>query len=137
MRITIQGKPVPKQSFRYSQKGSYSTKRVTDYAKLIKHSFLRKYKKSDKLLGPVKFTLTIYRKVPIADSKRVKAQKLFNRILPTVTPDLDNCMKNIFDALNGLAYLDDKQITTIYAKRLFAETNYVEIIIEEDNESAQ
>jgi len=36
MRITIQGKPVPKQSFRYSQKGSYSTKRVTDYAFTVK-----------------------------------------------------------------------------------------------------
>lgn len=30
--------------------------------------------------------------------------------------DLDNCQKVVLDALNGVAYTDDKQITRIYAE---------------------
>jgi crossover junction endodeoxyribonuclease RusA len=36
---------------------------------------------------------------------------------PRKSRDLDNCLKIVFDALNGIAYNDDNQITEIYAFR--------------------
>jgi Holliday junction resolvase RusA-like endonuclease len=32
-------------------------------------------------------------------------------------PDIDNCIKTVIDSLNGIAYLDDGQITEIHAKK--------------------
>lgn len=49
---------------------------------------------------------------------RKKQVKLIenNELFPTVKPDTDNISKIILDALNGLAYYDDNQVTdlTIY-----------------------
>ncbi|RKG97010.1 RusA family crossover junction endodeoxyribonuclease, partial [Corallococcus sp. CA047B] len=49
------------------------------------------------LAGPVRLTLTVYR--------------------PRRTGDLDNTLKVLNDALNGLAWLDDEQVVSIHAER--------------------
>jgi len=54
--------------------------------------------------GPVSFELVLHPKT----TKRGTASK--TRI------DLDNALKVVIDAFNGLAYLDDKQITLINAR---------------------
>lgn len=46
---------------------------------------------------PVKFTVHVYR--------------------PKKRGDLDNCLKVLIDSLNGIAYVDDDQITEIHAYR--------------------
>ncbi len=39
---------------------------------------------------------------------------------PTKRPDLDNFIKTVLDALNGLAYKDDSQIVSINATKVYA-----------------
>ena len=39
-----------------------------------------------------------------------------------MTPDTDNLAKSILDALNGLAYDDDKQIVELEVKKFYNET---------------
>ena len=36
------------------------------------------------------------------------------------TPDLDNLIKSITDALNGVAYKDDSQIVAVVSRKMFA-----------------
>ena len=40
---------------------------------------------------------------------------------PTKKPDIDNAIKAIADALNGVAYYDDSQIVYIEATKHYAE----------------
>ena len=46
-----------------------------------------------------------------------------NELFPTVKPDSDNISKIILDALNGLAYYDDNQVTDLTIYKLYATTN--------------
>ena len=46
-----------------------------------------------------------------------------NELFPTVKPDADNISKIILDALNGLAYYDDNQVTDLTIYKLYATTN--------------
>jgi Holliday junction resolvase RusA-like endonuclease len=48
---------------------------------------------------------------------------------PTKRPDLDNCIKSITDALNGIAYQDDSYIVEVIARKWWAEQPLVEITI--------
>lgn len=41
-------------------------------------------------------------------------------VVPMRTPDIDNCLKLILDALNGVAYRDDKQVQSVEATRWWA-----------------
>lgn len=46
-----------------------------------------------------------------------------NELFPTVKPDTDNISKIILDALNGLAYYDDNQVTDLTIYKQYATTN--------------
>ena len=49
--------------------------------------------------------------IPKSTSKKHRAAMLAGTELPTKKPDWDNIGKIICDALNGVAYEDDKQVT--------------------------
>lgn len=56
-------------------------------------------------LGPVAVEVHIYRPLPASRPKRVLAEP------DCVKPDADNVAKAVLDALGGLAYRDDAQVT--------------------------
>ena len=57
---------------------------------------------------------------------------LDNKIYPTVKPDTDNIAKSILDALNGIAYKDDKQVVTLSVKKRYDEVPRVSVWIYEE-----
>ena len=54
-----------------------------------------------------------------------------NEILPCKAPDWDNIGKIVTDALNGLAYEDDKQIVDAHVIKLYSDQPRVEVELEE------
>ena len=68
--------------------------------------------------------------VPRSDSKAVKDAKLAGTILPTIKPDCDNIAKIVCDALNGLAYADDKQIVECSVQKRYGDLPRVEVTID-------
>ena len=50
-------------------------------------------------------------KMPSSWSKKKQQEMLWKPCKKK--PDIDNCMKSIMDALNGVAYTDDSQITDV------------------------
>ena len=54
---------------------------------------------------------------------------LAHLVKPLVKPDLDNIAKGICDALNGIAWKDDKQITDLYVGKRYDENPRVEVDI--------
>jgi Holliday junction resolvase RusA-like endonuclease len=60
--------------------------------------------------GPVRVLIVSVHVVPASWSSTKRAKALAGAIRPNVKPDFDNIGKLICDAMNGIVYLDDKQI---------------------------
>ena len=68
---------------------------------------------------------------PNSKSKKVKQQMLNGEILPLKKPDMDNIVKVVADALNGVAYHDDTQIALVVAKKAYSAVEGLDITVEE------
>ena len=68
-----------------------------------------------------------------AKAKRAPAKKKAAALLGNHTsrPDLDNLLKAVLDALNGVAFLDDSQITEVRAVKSWWERSQTVVEIEE------
>jgi Holliday junction resolvase RusA-like endonuclease len=69
----------------------------------------------------VQVNLLIGVQIPASWSKKKQAQALAGTIYPTTKPDLDNCIKSVFDAMNGVVYKDDSQVVTSVVKKRYRE----------------
>lgn len=45
-------------------------------------------------------------------------------------PDIDNVVKAVLDALNGVAYRDDTQVIELHVRKSYSEKPRVEVCIE-------
>lgn len=64
-------------------------------------------------------------------SKKKREQMLRNVIYPLKKPDIDNIVKAVLDALNGIAYKDDTQVVQVMATKTYQESAHVDVIITE------
>ncbi|WP_339970305.1 RusA family crossover junction endodeoxyribonuclease [Holzapfeliella sp. He02] len=51
--------------------------------------------------------------------------------MPTAKPDVDNYFKGFTDALNGLVFEDDNQITEVHAYKFYSDNPRIELEVEE------
>ena len=54
---------------------------------------------------------------------------LNGEMLPAKQPDIDNIMKIVLDALNGVAYHDDSQICKVNFMKMYSENPRLKILI--------
>ena len=57
--------------------------------------------------------------------------KSVKRAFPTVSPDLDKLVRGVLDALTGIAYIDDAQVVSIHAHKVYGGTPGVEVRLAE------
>lgn len=90
---------------------AYKDKSDRDYEKLVAAEYM---KQSGHNFGdaPISMRIVIHRPLPKSKKKSIKLEH------DTVKPDVDNIFKAISDALNGIAYDDDKQICEAYIIKL-------------------
>lgn len=69
---------------------------------------------------PVRLTMTVSVAVPESWSKKKRALALAGNLWPTVKPDADNTLK-LTDALNGIVFVDDKQVVDARVVKRYAE----------------
>lgn len=80
----------------------------------------------------------IYRAVPKSWSKRKRADAIADKIRPTTKPDLDNVIKGIKDALNGVWYKDDSQVVEYgLVGKWYAEEPHVYVRLDVEVEDGQ
>ena len=60
---------------------------------------------------------------------RVRRPKTVKRTFPTVAPDLDKYIRAVLDSLSKVAYIDDSQVISIIAQKLYSDTPGVDITI--------
>ena len=127
--LTIPGPPVGKQRARVCRSGhAFTPAKTVNYEALVKQTFAAKYPDFVPMPGPVRMILSIY----LMPSKKTQRKlKEGIRVYPTIKPDISNVLKSIEDALNGLTYVDDKQIISVYAEKKYSQRPCVEIIVAE------
>lgn len=109
MNFIVEGQFVGKQRPRFSNGHVYTPQKTKDYEKLVQQEYIRNYGER-KIKEPIFVGIIAYFEPPKSWSKKKKQQAYGGILSPVVKPDIDNIAKTILDALNGLAYEDDKQV---------------------------
>lgn len=129
--FVIPGEPMAKQRPRFSRTGmTYTPAKTTNYENLVKVIYQEKYLGTDLLEGALSVEIKAYCKPPKTSKKKLIAM-LNGTIRPTKKPDCDNIAKIILDALNNIAYDDDKNIVDLKVEKHFSDIPRVEVQIKE------
>lgn len=135
----VDGKVQPKQRpkvYRNKYTGqvhAMTPKNTVEYENKVKASF---YEACDGekffLTGAVQMTVNVYVAIAKSTPKKTREKMLTGELKPiTRTGDLDNLLKAISDALNGVAYDDDSQIIDATIRKFYGEQAKAEITIRE------
>lgn len=119
----IPGEPMGKQRPKFSRKGkfvkTYTPQKTVNYETYVKQCFLMEYPDYTPFENELIVRINACFPIPKSFSKKKKEQAEMGFITPTKKPDCDNIAKIVLDSLNGLAFIDDKQVV-----RLFVAKNY-------------
>ena len=136
IRFVVDGAAVPKQRPRIHGRQAYTPKKTRDYEERVRCAFRSSYDGMIPAFAekrPVRACVEIVQGIPKSwsNSKTIKAER--GEIVPTSrNGDIDNIAKSILDALNGLAYEDDSQVTLLMVSKRYGTDPYVVIRLEED-----
>jgi Holliday junction resolvase RusA-like endonuclease len=121
--FTVPGNPHGKERARTVTQGgrahSYTPQKTVLYERLVRDSYNFTYPGEKPFTGPVELKITAYMPIPTSWSVKAKQEALAEIIKPTVKPDGSNILKSIEDGLNGIAYIDDKQITLAQVEKKY------------------
>lgn len=125
LTITIPGELRGKGRPRFSSRGGFA-RAYTDAKTASAETWVRACAVGaacgTPIAGPVAVRLDVGVGVPASWSKRKRADALAGAVWPTGKPDLDNVLKLVGDALNGIVWADDRQIVRAEVTRRYAET---------------
>ena len=129
--FSVHGAPVGKGRPRVTNKGgyahAYTPPKTASYERLVRETYKSSFPRQLALTGGIELILRAYYPIPQSWPQSKKAKALSEMIVPEVKPDLDNIIKCVTDALNGTAYQDDKQITSIRAEKHYSPMPRVEV----------
>ena len=128
--ITPFGKERPRASVVGGHAKIYTPRTTEVYENEIRMGW-KKVNGEEPFTGPLVMRLYFYMPIPKSETKANKLKMLEKKIRPTKKPDIDNLVKSVMDALNGIAYEDDSQIVTLLAKKYYGEMPCVKIIVAE------
>jgi Holliday junction resolvase RusA-like endonuclease len=127
--FTVPGTPIGKARPRITKHGAYTPEKT-----VIAEDTIRRAYNSSILFGadiPLRLCVDAFFPIPQSKSERVKGEMLKGFIRPTKKPDWDNIGKLVSDALNQVAYYDDKQIVECTVRKFYSDRPRLEIRIEE------
>lgn len=130
--IAIFGEPVGKGRPRFARNGAYVRAYTPDKTRQYEENVAMIYRlrKGDNFgAEPVILKVDAYFSVPKSASKKAREEMLSGDAFCMKKPDADNIIKCIADALNGVAYNDDKQIVRCFCSKHYSDTPRVEITV--------
>lgn len=137
--IVIDGEPVGKGRPKFARQGNYvktyTPEKTAEYENLIQTVY-RLTAKNEQYQTvyfpadtPVSVHIRAFYGIPKHTVKAKSEEMLSGRIVPLKKPDLDNICKIVCDALNGIAYADDKQIAELSCRKFYSRNPLIEITI--------
>lgn len=129
MRVTIYGKPQPKERPRVYKGHGITPTRTKNYEAMIAKVWATNYPEQAK--GDLIVKTAFYMPTPVSWSRTNKEKAERGLIRPSVRPDIDNLVKIVLDGLNGVAFVDDKQVVELTAVKYYSATPRTDIAIDE------
>ena len=134
IEFEIIGEPKGKGRPRFARIGncvrSYTPKETHNYESFVKVSYINSVGQR-KLEGQIQAEIIGVFPIPKSESKKRKADMLAGKILHTKKIDCDNLCKTVLDALNGIAYDDDKQVCRLYVEKRYGDFPKVKVKLKE------
>ena len=133
--FTVPGKPQGKARARtgYNPKTkqvmSHTPDKTVLYENFIKTCYMQVTDKSFDNGQPLSKSIVACFEPIKSISKKQRELMLQNKVRPTKKPDIDNIIKAVLDALNGIAYKDDTQVVQVMAQKKYADKAFVEVAI--------
>lgn len=66
--------------------------------------------------------VTVHYPIPKSATKAAVAAMQAGKLFPSRKPDIDNVLKIVLDALNGVAYKDDSRVVCVEAEKVYSFT---------------
>lgn len=116
IELIIKGRAVPKGRPRFVKGMSRpitpaaTIRAEREVARLAREAIADAPYFSQPLTGPVRLEVLAVFEIPVSWNKAKRAAALEGRVWHTSTPDADNLLKLISDAMNGIIYNDDGQV---------------------------
>lgn len=133
VRFTVPGKPVGKGRPRAATRGAhitlYTPKTTATYESTVALAASQAMAGRPLIEGPTEVLMTMVLPVPKSWSKRKQADALAGQLMPTTKPDMDNVVKAIFDAVNGIVWTDDVQVVGLRVRKVYGATPGVQVIV--------
>ncbi len=125
MEFIVEGEPQGKARPRFSRRSGtvYTPAKTAKYEKEIRQSFLAAGGKMIPAGSYVAVTVDAYFKIPKSYTKRKRLECEHNIKRPDKKPDIDNVLKAVLDALNKVAYADDKQVIGIVCRKWYSHSS--------------
>lgn len=115
VRFSVVGQPVPKSRPRVVTKGkrrfAYTPKRVKEWEEVIREEARKHFEMP--FDWPVAVSLAFF-------MPRPKSRRLDHWV--STTPDLDNLEKSVLDALNEVAYTDDRLVVVKSSSKRYVQS---------------
>jgi Holliday junction resolvase RusA-like endonuclease len=131
--FVVTGKPVGKGRPRASTRGGfvrmYTDAKTLGYEAAIADEAARAMSGAEPFETPMQMQVSCYYPIPKSWPKKIKQEAIDEERFPNVKPDLDNVVKAILDALNGVVYRDDAQVVNLVATKRYATEPRVEVYI--------
>lgn len=125
-------KPKAKQSFRTTRSGrKYLDKSVIAYRDAIRMMAGAQMRGVDLCAGEVyvEVVFAFRRPQSLLKAQRDAIGSGLLELPKTTKPDVDNLCKALLDALNGIAWIDDAQVCEIWAKKVWAASDHIAVVI--------
>jgi len=121
--FTVVGDPHGKDRPRFGRHGgAYTPTKTKNYEKEVRKQYNKIYSHRTPMTEPLEMTVIAWFKRPkshYGTGKNVFTLKSTAPAACTKTPDLDNIIKIVMDALNEVAYIDDSQIVKLTACKAY------------------
>lgn len=135
MEFIVEGDPQGKERPRFSRKSGtvYTPSKTAKYEKEIRQAYISAGGKMIPAGSYVTVAVDAYFKIPKSyiKGKRLACEYNINR--PDKKPDIDNILKVVLDALNKVAYEDDKKVIEVICRKWYSRSSgFLKVQILED-----
>lgn len=131
--FTVPGKPVGKGRPKAAKRGNhitmYTPEKTVNYEATVALAASQAMSGRAPIEGPVEVIMHMVLPIPKSWSKRKQQDALDGRLLPTTKPDMDNCVKAIFDAMNDIVWRDDVQVADLTSRKRYGPVPCVQVIV--------
>lgn len=130
MIFTVYGKPQGKGRPRFTRTGhAYTPDSTREYEDAVRMAYIAADGRKIAAGRPVCVDITAWYAIPKSARGALRKRMEIGQETPTVKPDWDNIGKVVCDALNGIAWHDDAQVTQATVRKVYGLTPMVTVQI--------